>query len=111
MKCPACELSIEDEGLQVQHIERCHPGMLAERWTAAGMSKEDQLGQMLSIREKYPPLDAILDRCQQLQSVNIHMLKGRRIHVVLQKGDQVAESWNTTLYSAICLAMDRLEYR
>ncbi len=111
MKCPACELIIDDESVQVRHIERCHPELLVERWTAAGMSKEDMLAQMQGIHDAYLPLDALFDKCQAtLEAVNIHMLKGRRIHVVLQQGDNVAEAWSSTLYAALSLAMDKLEY-
>ncbi len=112
MKCPACELEIDIERLQVQHIERCHPDLLVKRWAEAKMPKEDMLAQMVSIQDQYPPLEAIVDECLQATvETDIQIVKGSGFYVNMVANDgRTVESKGSTLMSAICLAMDRLEF-
>jgi len=112
MKCPSCELMIEDEAAQVRHVERCHPELLQKRWEDAGMDKLEIARQFIGISEKYAPLEGIVDECLRRAAwINISMTPDRGVRVHLKPHDgSMVDGHGVTLAAALCLAIDRLEY-
>lgn len=111
MKCPSCELMIEGEAAQVRHVERCHPELLRKRWE--GMSPEDMLARFVGISDSHPPLEAVIDECLRKAAwINISMTPNHGVSVHLKPHDgSMIDSHGETLMAALCLAMDRWEYR
>jgi len=112
MKCPACDLVIENEQEQVHHTERCHPEFLQRRWEEAGMDKLEIAHQFVVISCDNAPLEAVIDECLRLASwINISMTpeRGVRVHLKPHDGSMV-DGHGDTLYSALCLTLDRMRY-
>jgi hypothetical protein len=103
---------IEDEAAQVSHTERCHPQLLRQRWEEMHMAPEDMLAHWVSISDKHPPLEAVLDEClRRFTWLNMTMTpeNGANIHAKPKYGNLI-DGHGETLYAALSLTLDRLDY-
>jgi hypothetical protein len=112
MKCPVCELEIENEPEQVRHMGRCHPDYLQKRLEDEGLSKMEIATQFLQLFNNLHPLGEILSQVFSLSEwVKIAELPDHTYSVEMKSRDGfMIESLGTTLCSTLCLAIDRLRY-
>ena len=112
-KCPCCEITIEDERLQVRHTERCHPELLRQRWEKSGMTPDEIAMHTKLARANHPPFEELIGECTAKDWV-VHVLAapGEPARVaIIPRNVSGADGQGETLTAALCLAMDRMEYR
>jgi hypothetical protein len=112
MKCPVCDLEIEKENEQVHHLERCHPDFLEKRWEEAGLDKLEITKQFITISSDLMPLEAVVDSCLRMSTwINISIVPDRGVRVHLKPNDgSMVDGYGCTLYSALCLTLDKMRY-
>jgi hypothetical protein len=121
MKCPACEVEINDsdERGQVWHMEKCHPEVLEQRWKAAGLSSGEIIVLKGNIRERLPIFSQLCAECRDKNWDLIYKLDKDGHSVKLSKGSPPTEiieicrvdTSNVDVIHALCLAMDIATFR
>jgi hypothetical protein len=108
MKCPCCELVIEDERRQVRHVERCHPELIRKRLQEANMDP-----RILPLTSDCFPsmIEDLMRRCNssgwKVVTICAPLVTKK---VLLLSGKRKFSAEGETLMAALCLAMDRVEY-
>jgi hypothetical protein len=109
MKCPCCNLVIEDEH---RHIDRCHPELLRRRWTEAGISV-DEINRRLHFASRHFPIeDTVDDLIKRVHMVEIMAASvGFAVKIHETAGGKVFTGSGETMVAALCLAIDRMKYQ
>lgn len=108
MKCPCCELIIEDEQRQVHHVERCHPELVRKRWQEANM--DPRLLPLMG--DCFPSaVEDLMRRCNS-DGWKVFTMSAPQASkkVILLRDKQKFSAEGESLMAALCLAMDRVEY-
>ena len=125
MKCPGCEIELEENDLKLQvwHMERCHPELILKRWVDGGLYREEIQKLKHDMDSRLPSWERLVKFCTECgwtiefqnekEGVwgNFITLRHSKEGPDMNFVEDVVETVGDTAVSALCLAMDIANFR